>query len=385
MACVLPLPEAFANQTASPAGLEQLSATARDLEREGQWVNACILYERMLREDRTFADAKDGYQRCLRHILQGRRHRDPSFRDSLLTRKPSQAIEVYEEVLNRLQAAYVNRDKVNPAVLFRHGLDELRFALEDETFLREYLNDVTADEVRTFRNDLETWRNCDIRSTADASRQVTEVFQAARKAPLRLRPAVVVLEFTCGACNSLDEYTAYLTPGYLSEVQASLKGNFLGIGVELEVIDQRLFIAQVLPNSPAAQNGLKPRDRILRIDRKLVEDLSAEIALARLRGEPGTLVELEIVAQGEMTSRTLKLERQPVRMPSVVDLKFDGGIGYFRLVSFQDTTLQEMREAILRLQMAGLRVLVMTCAAIPAASSRSPFKLRNYSWATAWW
>src|SRR5262249_45997697 len=153
---------------------------------------------------------------------------------------------------------------------------------------------------------------------------------------LGLSLPVVAFEFVCGACNSLDEYTAYLTPAQASEMQAMLRGKFAGVGIELGLVDEKLVIAQLHPESPAAKM-FKVGYRVVRIDRQPVDPSSPGDARARLRGEPGSVVEIEVQPAGEMAARSLKLERQPYVMASVeFEPKPQEGIGYVRVMSFTD-------------------------------------------------
>src|SRR5439155_15134057 len=132
-----------------------------------------------------------------------------------------------------------------------------------------------------------------------------------------------------------------------------------GVGVEMESVDGKFYLDQVAAGGPAAQAGLKPRDRIVRIDGKLVDDMPAEVAAARLRGVAGSLVDMEVQSPGDSVTRIVKLSRQAVLVPSVVDDKLEDEIGYFRIVAFRETTVQEMKEKILQFQTMGMKVLIL--------------------------
>jgi carboxyl-terminal processing protease len=91
-----------------------------------------------------------------------------------------------------------------------------------------------------------------------------------------------------------------------------------------------------------------------------VDGQPLEAVLARLLGRPNTAVELEVLAAGEAAPRAVKLPRQPLLAPSVERGSVpQDGVGYVRLLSFQESTLQELRDAILHLQTAGMKALVL--------------------------
>ena len=121
------------------------------------------------------------------------------------------------------------------------------------------------------------------------------LIQAARAAGLDLKPSLqtaIGLEFSAGACNALDEYTLFLTPGYYNDVQAMLQGKFVSIGVDLGLTaDGQVEIVRVYPKSPA-EAKLLPHDRIVRINRQ--GDLTPDQAADLLRGEAGTVVDVEV-------------------------------------------------------------------------------------------
>jgi carboxyl-terminal processing protease len=227
--------------------------------------------------------------------------------------------------------------------------------------LQEHLPRVNRDKLQSFRTELsDTWLTSPVGSTLDARTHLQKIAQAAQKT-LGLKPPVAVFEFVCGACNALDEYTAFLTAAQVQEETTLPGSELVGVGLDLQVRNQKLVIGMVTPDSPAAMAGLKKTDVIVRIDRKRTDSLSADVAEALLRGEPGTFVELEVQSPGELP-RTLKLARQAVFMPSVLDIRFldpDMTVGYIRLIGFQKTTIQELEDAILRLQTEGMRTLVL--------------------------
>ena len=88
---------------------------------------------------------------------------------------------------------------------------------------------------------------------------------------LGIKPTAVLVEFISGACNSLDEYTGYLSPTRLAQIEADLNGkNFVGIGIDLDVYGNKdgkhLIITRVYDGSPAYYAKLVKDEEILSID-----------------------------------------------------------------------------------------------------------------------
>ena len=96
-----------------------------------------------------------------------------------------------------------------------------------------------------------------------------------------------MLEFLCGASNTLDPYSTYLTPDQLNEVYAQIDGNFVGLGVELKPQDGGLLIVRVIRGSPAEAGGLRNNDQIISINGQTVRATTGDSAINMLQGEEG--------------------------------------------------------------------------------------------------
>jgi carboxyl-terminal processing protease len=350
--------------------LDDLRRQAQACERNRDWLEACRFYDEILRKDRRHAEARDGYQRCLRCYRLVCRHRDSSYRQLLTRLSPAQALDVYEQVLSTVAAAYVDRSKTQWTALFQQGVRELRLALEETVFVQEHLADAGPDSVAAFRDRLDGWRDRKVGSRAEAREQVLAVVRAGQQVGLLPRPGwitAVALEFASGACNALDEYTLFLTPGSFNDAQAAVRGKLVAVGIDVTAVDQHLEVARVYPRSPAREAGVQRHDRLMKIDGVPVDGLPPEVVAEKLRGAAGSVVRVEILGMGQIEPRVLELTRRAVVVPSVdhdvQTAMTDTGepivIGLLRISHFQESTLQEVKEALASLQTDGLRVLIL--------------------------
>jgi carboxyl-terminal processing protease len=338
--------------------LEDIRNQARQAEKDKDWAKACSYYAFILTRDRNSKEDRESFQTCLRHLHRVRRHMDSSYRQQVLEQDVSVAFKVYGEVLTQLRNEYGEEDKADINSLFKQGLQELRLALNDETFRKLYLGSAKTHEVEAFLAKVnDQWGNKKIRNTGDAQNQSLRIALLATK-QLGIKPTVVVLEFACGACNALDEHTYYMTPRQFGDDLASLRGESVGIGIELEPRGRKLVISQVVMNSPAARAGLNPDDEITRINQTPAEKLSAEAANERLKGKLGTAIDLEVIS-GDQPARVVTLVRAPINASVTRYYMMDRDIGYIALVSFHENTLQELDEAIRNLEMQGLKGLIL--------------------------
>jgi carboxyl-terminal processing protease len=335
--------------SADPTKLRQRAA---DCEKRGAWLEACRCYDEILRKDRTNSSARDGYQRCLRRLHVVSRHGDPVYRHTLEKLTPAQALDAYEQVISLLSVAYPDRAKTNLGLLFQQGLHELRLALDDPGFRKHHLPGVKPAAINAFKNRLASWPERRIATRAEARDQVSLVLRSARRDGIALRPkqaCAFALEFAAGACNALDDYSSFLTPGNLATAQTGIRGK-VGVGVELGAGEGGVQVARIYPQGPAQEAGLKKTDRLLRIAGKAVANLDA--AAERLLGEPGSTVEIEVLSAGEpdRNKRIIKLVRRAVTVPSVelepIDLGQSVIAGYLRISYFSDSTMQDIKDRL---------------------------------------
>jgi carboxyl-terminal processing protease len=379
-----------ASVSAQALNSDELLKQAQACETNGDWHEACCLYDELLHRHREDARLRQSYQRCLRHYRIVQRHQDKLYRAALERLTPAQALELYTHVLETIDRVYTDRQKCSPAVLFAQGLEELRLALSESIFVQEYLSAVAPEKLDSFQKKLSEWRQRKITNRFEARDQVRAIGRTAQQICSLGRPTlvtVIALEFLSGACNALDEYTFFLTPGHFGEVQSSLRGRLVSIGVDLEGIDEQLVIRRVYPRSPAEKAGLKPHDRIVSIEGRSTSDLTVESAAELLRGRSGTIVRLEVVPLGSLHGevKSIEVKRAPVTVPSVDyelleepyefvvndGMKVIFPIGKLTINYFQESTLQEVKEALTALQAIGMKVLILDLRRNPGGLFRS--------------
>lgn len=143
-----------------------------------------------------------------------------------------------------------------------------------------------------------------------------------------------------------DPYSVYLPPKKAEEFAADLAGEFSGIGAEIGMKDEQLIVIAPLPSSPAEKAGLKPKDRIFKIDEKETQGLTVEEAVGKIRGPEGTQVKLTIASDGEDKIREITLTRQKINIPTVTFEKKANNIAYIRISHFNDETVTEFDSAV---------------------------------------
>jgi carboxyl-terminal processing protease len=290
---VVPLPAA-----AGPGDpLKNLHAQAEQYERLGDWEHAADKYEEVLRLDRSYPGAKARYNHCLRRYFQAARLRDPSYRKDVLSLSYHQALRMYEIVLFNLLHNTLDKKKINAGLLFRRGLEEYRYALASAEFCLDHLGGLKPQHTSNFRKLLQdTFVKQETMTLEQTIDCVRDVAMKSTNAFPEINATTVVMEFVCGACYALDDYTVYLTPRQLRELCDTLKGSYVGIGLRLKMEDNKLLIADILADSPAAEvmPVLSVNDQVVNIDGKSTVGMPLEVAMGMLEGEEGTFVRITV-------------------------------------------------------------------------------------------
>jgi carboxyl-terminal processing protease len=165
-----------------------------------------------------------------------------------------------------------------------------------------------------------------------------------------------------GTLEALDDpYTVYLTPKENRALQMTESGQYSGIGASLQKKSGGLVITNVFPGSPAAKAGLKPGDVILTADGKAVADEDLDAAVARIKGDEGTTVRLEVRPKGGDTTRELTLTRRRIEIPQTskkMEKAGDVKVGYVRLFSFAELAARDVRSDVDALAERGAQAFV---------------------------
>ncbi|MDP7277493.1 MAG: S41 family peptidase [Planctomycetaceae bacterium] len=337
--------------------------TGRSLELGRKWVDALTHYESSLKRWPDIKALKHGLRRTRIQCTILRRYTDRSYQQSLLPLRQTDALALFDQTLGRIQAAFV--EKVSLTSFIAHGTESVYLSLANQRFLDRHLSGqspTTSTALRDLRRELfRRYWNRPIRSSAEAHRVVAEVCQLANTR-LGLPPSAIVLEYIFGGCNSLDDYSACLTPDRYNDLNANIDGQFVGLGVELKGdTNNGLLLINVLPDSPAEVSGLLPGDHIVRIDRTDCRKMTTDEAAGLLKGPVGSRVKLGILRANAPKEQSIPVVRRPVvirSIPLVEMLDTRRGIGYIQMTGFQRNTVAELDQALARLQRQGLKAVI---------------------------
>jgi carboxyl-terminal processing protease len=271
----------------------ELLRRGQQLELEQRWGDAISYYEEAVRQFPEDRRIEQRFEVARLHYDLGRRYNDQSFCTCVQQLSAEQALDLYHEVLLKIQAHYVEAPDWKDLVA--RGLAGLDVALSEPTFEVHNGAQLQTAAIDEYRRELQKFFATQaIISRSDARDAVSWAAQAGHQR-LGIAATAVILEFLCGATNSLDPYSAYLTPNQLNEVYSQIEGNFVGIGVELKPLNGTLNVVRAIPGSPAQQSGILAGDQIVAIGERWVRDCPPDQAANLLQGEAGTTVDVTVV------------------------------------------------------------------------------------------
>ncbi|MGC9028817.1 MAG: S41 family peptidase [Desulfomonilaceae bacterium] len=147
----------------------------------------------------------------------------------------------------------------------------------------------------------------------------------------------------------LDAHSSLLDQGMLNELKISTSGTFGGVGMVVASKNNRYVVVSALDGSPAQKAGVKAGDVIVEIDGKPVEGLPLPKVLSMVRGPSGSVMTVLVESPSHHRSRRIKLRRQTIRIAPVRSIMLSHGVGYIRIVNFQEDTSYELMRALSRL------------------------------------
>ena len=158
--------------------------------------------------------------------------------------------------------------------------------------------------------------------------------------------------------EELDPHSVYLDEKEMKSSQEVMEGEFSGIGVEYNILNDTIMVVNTVPQGPAEGVGLLPNDRIVKIDGENVVGIERSDVPPRLRGETGTVVSVSVVRRGVSEELNFSITRDKIPITTLdAAYKISKDAGYIKVNRFGRTTMQEFEQAMSQLGDVGTLVL----------------------------
>ena len=149
-----------------------------------------------------------------------------------------------------------------------------------------------------------------------------------------------------GLLQSLEPYSAYMSPEIFNEMQTETSGEFGGLGIEVSMESGVVKVISPIDDTPASRAGIKAGDYIVKINNFQVQGKSLSEAVDLMRGPVGSGIELTIRRRGEKKALTFNIIREVIQIKSVKTDLLESNIGYIRLTSFNENSGKQIKSEI---------------------------------------
>ena len=160
----------------------------------------------------------------------------------------------------------------------------------------------------------------------------------------------------------LDPHSTYSDAEEVKKMNEPLQGNFEGIGVQFQMIEDTLLVVQPVSNGPSEKVGILAGDRIIAVNDSAIAGvkMSTEDIMKRLRGPKGSKVNLTIVRRGVQDPLLFTVKRDKIPILSLdASYMIQPKTGYIRINRFGATTAEEFKKAMTSLQKQGMKDMIL--------------------------
>lgn len=180
-----------------------------------------------------------------------------------------------------------------------------------------------------------------------------------------------------GMVESLDDpYSVYMDKEEYHEFRQHIEGSIGGIGIYVSVKDDKFVVFSVIENTPASKVGLQKGDVIFKVNNKLASEMDVDEAVAKMRGEPGTQVEISVLREGNIKDFTVV--RDIIDIPTVESEVLPNKIGYLRLNLFASNSDEALVEHLHKLKQEKIEGLVFDLRDNPGGDLEAAVNIARY-------
>lgn len=175
-----------------------------------------------------------------------------------------------------------------------------------------------------------------------------------------------------GMLSTLDPHSEFMEISKYDELKKDTQGEFGGVGLSISVKDGHVMVVAPMEDTPGFKAGILSGDRIVKIDGRSTEKLSIQDAVKRLRGEPGSKVDVTVLRPTTGILTNFVLTRAAIKVDTVKDIQGrrefplgDQKIGYIRISQFGEQTSEDFEDALRKLEKQGMEALVLDLRSNP--------------------
>ena len=188
----------------------------------------------------------------------------------------------------------------------------------------------------------------------------------------------LVEEAIKGMLDQLDPHSVYIPADQLTGIEESFRGDFEGIGIEFQVVNDTLTVVSPITGGPSEALGIMSGDRIVEINGEDCIGITNEEVRTKLRGEAGTKVKVTIIRTGVDKKIEYEITRDKIPLYSVdTHFMYNGNTGYVSVSRFSETTYDELNNALKDLKQSGMKKLILDLRGNPGGYLNQAVKVAD--------
>lgn len=181
-----------------------------------------------------------------------------------------------------------------------------------------------------------------------------------------------------GMLLKLDPHSVYIPAKNISSIEESFRGDFEGIGIEFQIVDDTLTVVSPISGGPSEALGIQAGDRIIAIDSTSAVKITNEQVREKLRGKKGTIVNVTIIRNGVKGPIEYSITRDKIPLFSVdTHFMMDNTTGYVSVSRFAETTYDELTKALSNLNDNGMKKLILDLRGDPGGYLNQAVKIAD--------
>ncbi len=181
-----------------------------------------------------------------------------------------------------------------------------------------------------------------------------------------------------GVLQSLDPYSAYMSPETFKEMETETSGKFGGLGIEVGMEFGVVKVITPMDGSPAEKEGVKAGDYIVKINGVQVQGKTLSEAVELMRGPVGTSLELTIRRKGLRKALVFEITREIIEVKSVKSKIIDDSVGYIRLTAFNENSSKQIKNRIKKFKKNNINKFILDLRNNPGGLLSQAVKISDF-------